>query len=129
MNAHKALDLVQRYSHHTTSIKALTKAIGDSLELCNGISGIRNQLDEHGCCVKNRETDGKNRDTDLHLTQWYTPDWQGDYDEHPVYEEIGDWSGEECPHCYAAHMAIQSRKEHRKKLGAVKAAMTRGGAQ
>jgi len=35
--------------------------------------------------------------------------------------------GAECPHCYAAHIAIQDRKEHRKKLGAVKAAMTKGG--
>lgn len=133
MNAHKALDLVQRYSHHTTSIKALTKAIGDSLELCHGFDGKRLEMDDHGCYVQQRDTDNKNRDKSTHLWTWYQPEVaeSGYYmDPDLVWQEItADDHGAECPHCYAAHKAIQSRKEHRKKLGAVKAAMTRGGAQ
>ena len=39
-----------------------------------------------------------------------------------------DVHGMECQHCYAAHLAIQERKAMRKSLGAVKAAMTKGGA-
>ena len=127
MTPEKALELVGRYARLTRQIKDCKRRIGESLELCNGISGKRNELDERGL-VRHRETDSKNREIDVHLTQWYTPDRQGDYGEEAVYEELGEWSGEECPHCYAAHLAIQERKQARKSLGAVKAAMSRSAA-
>ncbi len=128
MTPDKALELVGRYSRLTKQIKDCKQRIGQHLDLCKGISGKRNELDENGFLIQSRETDGKNRELDLHLTQWYTPDWQGDYGEHPVYEDLGEWSAEECPHCYAAHLAIQERKAARRNLGYVKAAIARGGA-
>ena len=132
MKEWKALDLVMRYSHHTRRIKELGKQIGDSLELCPGLDGKRLELDEHGCHVHQRDTDNKNRDKSTHLWGWYQPEVadSGYYmDPDLVWQQIAaDDHGAECPHCYAAHLSIQERKEHRKKLGAVKAAMTRGGA-
>jgi hypothetical protein len=74
----------------------------------------------------------KNRDKTTHLWGWYAPDVvdSADHmDPYLVWQQINaDEHGAECPHCYAAHTAIQERKDHRKRLGAVKAAMTRGGA-
>jgi len=119
MTPEKALELVGRYARLTAQIKDCKARIGDSLELCNGISGKRNEPMNH------RKTDSKNRELDVHLTQWYTPDWQGDYGDQPVYDDIGEWSAEECPHCYAAHLAIQERKAARKALGYVKATISR----
>lgn len=127
MTPDKALELVGRYARLTKQIKDCKRRIGEHLELCNGISGKRNEM-VNGMFVNHRETDSKNRELDLHLTQWYTPDWQGDYGEQPVYEEIGEWSGEECPHCYAAHLAIQERKAARRALGVVKATIARSAA-
>lgn len=130
MNEWKALDLVMRYSHHTRRIKELRKQIGDSLDLCHGLDGKRLEMDKYGCHVYQRDTDNKNRDKSTHLWGWYQPETVDDGFMNPtlVWEEVGVIEAEECQHCYAAHLAIQERKEHRKKLGAVKAAMTRGGA-
>lgn len=125
MTPDKALELVGRYSRLTKQVKDCKRRIGEHLELCKGISGKRNELDERGI-LRHSETDSKNREIDLHLTQWYTPDWQGDYGYQPVYDDLGEWSAEECPHCYAAHLAIQERKAARKSLGYIKAAMARG---
>lgn len=125
MTPEKALELVGRYSRLTKQMKDCKLRIGEHLELCKGISGKRQEVDQFGIPTHNRDTDGKNREIDIHLTQWYTPDWQGDYGDQPVYDDIGEWSAEECPHCYAAHLAIQERKSARKELGYVKAAITR----
>lgn len=111
MTPEKALDLVGRYARLTKQIKDCKKRIGASLELCNGISGKRQEVDQWGVPTQNRETDGKNRELDVHLTQWYTPEWQGDYGEQPVYDELGEWSAEECPHCYAAHVLADTPEE------------------
>ena len=128
MTPEKALDLVGRYSRLTRQIKDCKKRIGESMALCNGISGERLAVDEFGRLIRHRQEDQKGRDRDLHLTQWYTPDMQGDHDEYPVYEEVGEWSKEECPHCYAAHVAIQERKLAKKQLATVKGSMTRAAA-
>lgn len=128
----KALDLVRRYSHHTRRIKELGKQIGESLDGCKGLDGKRLELDEFGCHVQQRDTDAKNRDKSTHLWGWYEPDVVDSQDHlypYLVSQQINaDEHGAECPHCYAAHTAIQERKDHRKRLGAVKAAITRGGA-
>jgi hypothetical protein len=132
MTEWKALDLVVRYSHHTRTIKALGQEIGEHLERCKGLDGKRLEVDKFGCHIHQRDTDNKNRDKSTHLWGWYQPETAGDdsyYGESRlVWHQVGTLEAEECPHCYAAHLAIQERKEHRKKLGAVKAAMTRGGA-
>ena len=120
MRAEKALDLVRNYSLYTKQIKALKEAIGLNMGACKGISGERGPLS----VVK---MDNKGRDVDLHLWAWYQPEYY-DY-ENAFYEEItAAKHGNECPHCYAAHLAIQERKTSRKSLGGVKAAMTRSAA-
>jgi len=121
MSPERALELVGRYARLTKQIKDCKKRISDSLDLCSGISGERQNS-------YNRETDSKNREIDMHLTQWYTPSREGGYGEDFVYNDIGVFEAEECPHCYAAHLAIQERKAARAQIGHVKAAMSRGGA-
>ena len=129
MKERKALDLVMRYSHHTREIKAMTAQIGQHLDQCKGVNGDRLNVDHKGWPTYRPELDEKGRDKGLHLWGWYQPDISDDGTMNPtqVWQEVGVIEAEECPHCYAAHLAILARKEHRKKLGAVKAAMTRGG--
>lgn len=130
MSPEKALTLVRRYANANRRIKALSKAISDNLDRCAGIDGKRLEL-EDGCFVHQRDTDSKGRDKSTHLWAWYQPDvadsgYLGDPD--LVWPEISaDEHGAECPHCYAAHLAIQQRKAARREFGAIKAAMTREG--
>lgn len=126
MKPEKALDLVLRYSLHGKAIKTLTTAISDNLALCNGINSDRQLKDSYGCFIYLPDTDSNGRDKGTHLWNWYQPTWYNpDYDA-VQYEEITeDIHQKICPHCYAAHIAIQERKEHRKKLGHVKGAMTK----
>ena len=128
MTEWKALDLVVRYSHHTRTIKALGQEIGEHLERCKGLDGKRLEVDKWGCHVHQRDTDHKARDKSTHLWGWYNEPVDQHSDGEAIYEAVDAGKSLVCPHCYAAHLAIQARKEHRKKLGAVKAAMTRGGA-
>lgn len=121
MKAEKALELVESYSSLTKQIKDCKKRIGDNLSLCNGISGHKLNLQ-----IDQPEPDSKGRDTDLHLTQWYAPERVSQYGGLQYQDISCDEHGEECPHCYAAHLAIQDRKEARKRLGYVKAVMSRG---
>jgi hypothetical protein len=122
MQKEKALELVERYSRLTRAIADCGRRIGESLDHCRGISGKR------GDPFAERRADAKGRDLDLHLTDWYRPDvggneWSGPIN---VYMEITEEEKRaECPHCYAAHLAIRERKELRQKLGAVKGAMTK----
>lgn len=127
MKPEKALELVTRYATLTKQIKALKASIGRSMDSCKGFSGKRGVLDESFCCVQPRDEDHKGREKDMHLWTWYRPEYD-DY-ENAFYEEItAAKHGTECPHCYAAHLAIQERKTARKSLAAVKAAMTRSAA-
>jgi hypothetical protein len=121
MKPEKALELVTRYATLTKQIKALKKAIGENMDACKGISG------ERGLPLSVVKMDNKGRDIDLHLWFWYQPEYD-DY-ENRFYEEIKpEIHGVQCPHCYAAHLAIQERKAARRSLGTVKAAMTRSAA-
>jgi hypothetical protein len=72
--------------------------------------------------------DEKNRDKGLHLWAWYQPEIveEDDYRNGGLqWLHVGALESEECPHCYAAHQAIQARKLLRKQLGAAKGAMSR----
>jgi hypothetical protein len=66
--------------------------------------------------------DGSDR---THIHEAYTPDMQG-YPPENVYMEPDDIREyvAVCPHCLAAHEAIQDRKAARKSLGAAKRAIT-----
>lgn len=121
MKKEKALELVERYSRLTRAIADCGRRIGESLDSCHGISGKR--LDTW----RSVEVDAKNRDTDLHLTQWYKPDTVDDWTMIPmiVYGQISSEHEAECPNCYKAHLAIQERKQLRKQLACVKGAMTK----
>lgn len=126
MKPDKALNLVLRYSFHVNSIKSLTAAIGNNLDACKGINGNRQLKDEYGCLVYLPDTDSKGRDKGTHLWNWYQQTWYNlEYDKLDYEVITEDTHKNACPHCYAAHIAIQERKEHRKKLGYVKGAMTK----
>lgn len=119
MKFEKALDLVLRYSLHVHKIKELTKKIGDNLELCKGINGDRHQDSSQS------DFDDKGRDKRLHLWNWYQPICYDADEDRVRYMRISEEHSMQCKHCYAAHLAVQERKEHRKKLGHVKAVMTK----
>lgn len=130
MRPSKALELVERYASLTKQIKDCTQRISDSLQLCNGKSGNRQAgMHSQGEAGRFYETklDSKGREQDLHLWIWYQPETVDDGHMSPslVYEKVGEERATECPHCYAAHLAVQERKQARKELGAVKGAMSR----
>ena len=125
MSPEKALELVTNYGKLTHGIKAATRAIGGSLNLCRGISGERNVIDPF-VPPNTGGIDSKGRELDLHLVQWYTPS-RGEYGV-TEWDEVSIYSAEECPHCYAAHIAIQHRKELKKQLGIVRRSMSRAAA-
>lgn len=131
MKPEKALELVGRYSRLTKELKSLKQQIGDHMDKCAGVNGDRHSVDERGWPTYIPDMDSKGRDKGMHIWSWYQPEIQGDgYYSEPeaVWLEVGEEQAAECAHCYAAHEAIQRRKQARKSLGAVKAAMTRGGA-
>lgn len=128
MRPSQALELVGRYARLTKLIKAKTAEIGENLEKCKGISGVRGAMDPGTLSWhKEPELDAKGRDKDLHLWAWYQPEVVDDgyMSQGLEWLQIGVLEAEECPHCYAAHLAIQERKKTRKELGAVKGAMSR----
>lgn len=121
MKPEKALELVVLHAKLTKLIRETTKEIGDHLDLCKGYSGQRGEPFNRG------EVDEKNRELDLHLRSWYQPErngpdpWSG-----PEWQAVSaEEHGEECKHCYAAHLAIGVRKEARKQLGTVRRSMSR----
>jgi hypothetical protein len=131
MTPEKALELVGRYARLTKQIKDCKKRIGDSLELCQGINGSRlPRQTPYGLLREDHPEhfDRKNRDMRMHIWNWYQPEI-GECGS-TVWESIDKHEhGSECPHCYAAHLAIQERKAARIQLGHVRAAMSKGGAQ
>lgn len=131
MNPIKARELVGGYSRLTKEIKLLGDDIGKYLDQCKGRSGVRGEFVDGGYEYKHQpDYDEKGRDKDVHLWHWYQPETRGDgYYTEPylVWREVGEQEMRECPCCYVAHNYIQRRKEARKELGRVKAAMTRFG--
>ena len=131
MTPDKALELVGRYSRLTKEIKLLKQQIGEHMDRCPGVNGDRHAVDANGWPTYRPDVDSKGRDKGMHLWCWYQPEISdGSYynEPHQVWNEVGKEQAAECAHCYAAHEAIQRRKQARKSLGAVKAAMTRSAA-
>ena len=117
--AYKALDLVKRYSHLVREIKRLKDRIHEQMQACKGIDEQRDALGFY-------KLDSKGRGLNMHLWNWYEP-FVGDnpeYDQLEYNDVTLEEHGAECPHCYAAHLAIQERKQARKALGIVKRSMT-----
>lgn len=126
MKADKALQLVHRYSELTWAIRASRNRIAEALDKCAGLDGKRLARRAAWISPPYEALDGidsEESEKAIHLREWYRADIG--YDGDAVYIRIGDDEATECPHCYAAHVAIQDRKAARKALGAVKAAMTR----
>jgi Zn finger protein HypA/HybF involved in hydrogenase expression len=124
MKPEKALELVGKYARLTKSIKATTKEIGSHLGCCKGLSGKRLDFLLSFSSDESVVVDSKNRELDLHLVNWYTPEI-GEYG-WPSWEVITEDEHKNiCPHCYASHLAIAKRKELRKELGSVKRSMSR----
>lgn len=125
MTPEKALELVGRYAKLKKVIKDATKKIGENLELCPGLDGKRLEVDRFGCFVHQRDTDSKYRDKSTHLWHWYNEPVDQHDDGEAIFDVIDAGKSIACPHCYAAHLAIQERKLARKQLGHVKGAMTK----
>ncbi len=128
MSPEKALELVRRYSALTWVIRGATVRIAEALDHCTGPDGQRlvrrKALERHDPFRDRPGVDPEANEKAVHLRGWYRPERDGcgglDFQEVNAEEH-----GLECPHCYAAHLAIQERRAARKSLGPVKAAMTR----
>jgi len=121
---HKALRACADYARLHIEIKRLTLEMGEALDRCPGVSGNRLPADWLTCTGE--EAAAHHGDA-THLKEAYTPKIEGDqYEPHQVWMsdfEIREYLAA-CPHCLAAHEAIQARKAARKSLGAAKRAIT-----
>ncbi len=139
MSPEKALELVGKYARLTRAITQCKGRIGKHLDLCRGLKGNRLEVFKTGAFdggemvgfieAYESPTDAACADQDTHLKVWYDKDY-GETEDHgcPVFVRftVGDGDEEEeCPHCFAAHLIVQERKELRKQLAYVKGSMTR----
>lgn len=130
MKPDKALELIQRYSELTWAIRACANRIAEAINQCPGLDGKRQERRrsietppyEYAGAIGSEENEKS-----THLHEWYRPEMVESYygPDHRQWNTVGESEREECPHCYAAHLAIQDPKVARKALGTVKAAMTR----
>lgn len=114
----KALKACVDYALFTREIASLKKVIGNALSKCPGVRGEL-QLEP----FIDRPFDMPGHDDTTHLKDAYTPEQgEGDYDRWGSY--LTDAQVRKvlaiCPHCVAAHEAIQARKAARRSLGAAK---------
>jgi hypothetical protein len=114
----KALKACADYARLSGEIRRLSVQIGEHIGKCPGVNGDLQPAPDDGWYMRYQ----KDR---MHLKEAYTPDPQG-FPPENVYMEPGDI--EEylavCPHCLAAHEAIQARKAARKQFGIVKRAIS-----
>jgi hypothetical protein len=120
----KALHACADYARLHVEIKRLTLALGDALDHCPGVAGKRLPADWVTCSGDDAQA---HHDDITHLKEAYTPETvDGEYEPHLVW--MNDFEIREylavCPHCLAAHEAIQARKAARKALGKAKRAIT-----
>jgi hypothetical protein len=123
----RALHACTDYARLSAEIKRLTRAIGEALDHCPGIEGKRLPA---GWTIATPEQSRAHDDDLTHLKEAYTPDC--DDSDHGYYEPVARFMTDPevreylsvCPHCLAAHEAIQARKAARKSLGAAKRAIT-----
>lgn len=113
-NEQKALKACADYARLTREIASLKTALGDHLGKCKGVEP------EDAPCHEDFDV----AVGDTHLRVAYTPELsESDY-----FEPYRVWKGDKqiraylaiCPHCLAAHEAIQARKAARRSLGAAK---------
>lgn len=131
MRPSTAIDLVNRFATVTRRITAIKGEIGEALEQCKGLAGFRRETEYVAELDAHLPTERADADQDTHLKKWLTmvetmgsqPD-----DVRLVPYPVGEAERATCPHCYRAIQLIRERKELRRQLGAVKAAMTRHGA-
>lgn len=128
MNAEqKAVKACANYVRLRMEIKRLTCVIGEALDHCPGIEGKRLPA---GWAIATPEQSRAHDDDLTHLKDAYTPDC--DDSDHGYYEPVARFMTDPevreylavCPHCLAAHEAVQLRKAARKSLGAAKRAIT-----
>jgi hypothetical protein len=107
--ADKAIAACVAYAKAQADVRRLTNAIGEALDACRLIHAAKHP-DEWTA-----------PEWESHLSQAYAPDHESDYG--PDYMEPDEqeaFLAEKCPHCLAAHQAIQQRKVARKAFGAAK---------
>lgn len=109
MATDKAVAACVAYAKAQAEVKRLTDAIGEALEACR-LAHIAKYPDEWTA-----------PGWDSHLSQAYAPDHESDYGpDYMAPDEQEAFLAEKCPHCLAAHHAIQQRKAARKAFGAAK---------
>lgn len=108
--AQSALAACQDYVHWKAVIKKLSSDIGAHLHLCQ-----TNEAKEWGPV------------NETHLSKAYRPEHINDETIYMAPDEIIEFLREACPHCLAAHKAIQERKAAKQKLGAAKRWISRVG--
>lgn len=119
----KALKACGNYARLSAEIKHLTRVIGDRLSGCLGVDGHLKLPDwaSAGEAMEYRKED------ETHLKQAYRGEVVDDawepYLRHYSAAELTEQLSV-CPHCLAAHIAIQQRKAARKSLGSAKRSIT-----
>jgi hypothetical protein len=120
MNAEqKALRACADYARLTHEIAELKRKVGNHLSKCPGMHGY---LLTDSAYADNQTLAKMNADC-THLKAAYTPEVESSPVDHwNVYmtdAEIREYLAV-CPHCLAAHEAVQARKAARRSLGATK---------
>lgn len=115
----KALKACADYARLNAEIRRLSKVIGDCIDKCPGVFYRE---------IRNAKGDlTATNTTATHLTAAFACDIDDDGDRYflTLEEQLEALAG--CPHCLAAHEAIQQRKTARKSLGATKRWITKIG--
>lgn len=115
----KALRACADYARLNAEIRRLSNALSENLSKCPG---------QHGYLLSNNAAEWAKQEADCtHLKAAYTPEVESSaYEQWTVYmteAEIREYLAV-CPHCLAAHDAIQARKAARRSLGAAKRYIT-----
>lgn len=119
MKPQTALELVGQYARLQRRISAIKAEIGAALDGCEGVSGQRKKVDDDGSAV--------NWGTETHLGEWMAMENDAHRSGIGGYTIGDEGEKEECPHCWAALVLIRERRGLRKRLAAVKGAITRHG--
>jgi hypothetical protein len=112
----KALKACANYSRLTAEVKRLTRLLSDSLSGCPGVNGhLQLPVDR---LFDQAAHESHNAD-ETHLKRAYAAETDDDGQYFLTHGEQMEVLSA-CPHCLAAHEAIQARKAARKSLGAAK---------
>lgn len=114
----RALAAVRELVTRTADVKRLSTLIGDSIAGCV-IAWQEKHCDKDG---NHRNPSGEQHESHLKAAYEFDEDDDGDRAYLTPAEQIEILAV--CPHCLAAHHAIQERKAARRKLGAARRAVT-----